>query len=128
MNDRLLRLSELCINGHILHKLDLIGTITIHDQPYFTVYRRYNNLHEIVVVDYHGDIYLQKDLSLSESLSRILCIPRERVSRAHIHSVISFLHRSELPSGTYGLLERTWTEIQQMGHGIVLSLEGVFDP
>jgi len=127
MNPQLLRLSEMAINGQILHKLDLIGSVTIENRSYFTVYRRYNNVHEMVVVDYHGDIYLQKDLSISESLSRILCIPKEKVAQARIQSLLSFKHHAEPPSGYYGFLEKTWSEIHETLFGVAVSLDGLFD-
>lgn len=127
MNQQLLRLSEMAINGQILHKLDLIGSVTIENRPYFTVYRRYNNVHEMVVVDYHGDIYLQKDLSFSESLCRVLCISKEKMEQAQIQSLLSFKHHGEPPSGYYGLFEKTWSEIHESWFGIAVSLNGLFD-
>jgi len=121
----LLPLSEMVVNGRILQKLDLIGTISIYNSPYFTVYRRYNNVHEMIVVDYNGDVYLQKDLSLIESIRRILCLSEEQMADLRLVSSFSFKHQAPPPTMSNRIPDMTWSEINETWYGISINLEGI---
>lgn len=121
-----LRLSEMVVHGRIFQKADLIGTISINNSPYFTVYRRYNNVHEMVMVDYNGDIYLQKDLQFRESIRRVLCLSEMQMMSLHIESAFSFKHQAPPPTMMNRIPDMSWGEIQEMWFGIAVNVEGLF--
>lgn len=127
MNPELLRLSEVTLKGQTIRKLDLIATISIDHTPFLTVYRRYNNVHEIIVVDCQDDIYLQRDLPFLESIRRVLCLTPEQTSHVRIADLFSFQHQGTPPTGHPSPLEMYWSDIQAHWQGIVVDLVDVWE-
>jgi hypothetical protein len=121
----LLPLSEMVVHDRILQKLDLIGTVSVYGSPYFTVYRRYNNVHEMIVVDYNGDVYLQKDLTFTESIRRILCLSHEQMADLRVVSAFSFKHQAPPPTMIHRIPDMEWSAIQEMWFGVDVCVEGI---
>lgn len=127
MNSALLSLSEIITSqGQTIQKLDLIATVSIDGIPFLTVYRRYNSVHEMIVMDGQEDIYLQRDLPLLESLRRVLCLSPEQTAHVRIVDLFSFQHHGPPPTGHTSPLEMYWSEIQAKWQGIAVDLTDVW--
>ena len=125
-NKQLFDRSQMVINGRPTNKLDFLGTISIYNCEYFNVYRRYNNVHEIVVEDYNYDLHFVKNETLRETLEGILCLSREQTKNLYIHSAFSFKHQSDIEIAN-DIVNMTWSDIQHMWGGLVLNLGGILE-
>lgn len=120
-------MSWMVVNGKMIKKLDLIAIIYIYDEEYFTVYRRYNNVYEIVIKDYNNDIYVRKDEPIYQSLQNILCLSDEQMENIYTMNAISFKHNSLLPSSMNHLEEMYWSDIQLEWYGLSMNVGGILD-
>lgn len=120
-------MSWMVVNGKMIKKLDLIGIIHIYDEEYFTVYRRYNNVYEIVIKDYNNDIYVRKDEPIYKSLQNILCLSDDQMENIYTMNAISFKHNSLLPSSMNHLEEMYWSDIQSEWYGLSMNVGGILE-
>jgi hypothetical protein len=118
-------LSEVMTPQGRIHKLDLIATISIDGTPFLTVYRRYNSVHEIIVMDCQNDIYLQPDLPLLESLRRVLCL--SQTDHVRVAGLFSVKHHGSPPTGHPCPLNMYWSEIQLYWQAITINLVDVWE-
>jgi hypothetical protein len=125
--EELNRLSETAVNGRILHKIDLIGMVRICGVHYFNVYRRYNNVHEIVIEDSNGDFYLQRDKTLRESIGKVLCLSESQQNSMYTAEVYSFRHGGDVPYYSSAPENMYWSEIHREWCAIEINLRGVFE-
>jgi hypothetical protein len=114
------------VYGRSTNKLDFLGTISIYNYEYFNVFRRYNNVHEIVVEDYNADLHFIKNETLRQTLEGILCLSEEQTKNLYIQSAFSFKHQSEIAI-TQDMVELTWSDIQHMWGGLVLNMGGILE-
>ena len=116
-------ISELILpSGHVTRKLDFLGTVRIYNQYYFNVYRRYNNVHEIVLEDFAGDFHFHKDYTVRESLQKVLCLSDEQIHGLHTMDAVSFKHRSVISEEVTHL---RWTEIENRWYALDMNLGGI---
>jgi hypothetical protein len=115
------------VNGRIMSKLDLLATVNIYGEHYFTVYRRYNNVNEIVIEDYNGDIYLHKDIPVYKSLQTILCLNDKQMSNRYVERVFSFKYNGKPPTMTREVTEMLWSEIQELWYGVDMDVRGILE-
>lgn len=125
--EQLNRLSETAVNGHIVHKLDLIGIVRICGVHYFNVYRRYNNVYEIVVEDSNGDFYLQRDNLLRRSIGKVLCLSEEQMNSMYTTDVYSFRHGGTPPTSSPAPENMGWSEIHREWCAIEVNLRGIYE-
>jgi len=116
-------ISEMTLpSGMITYKLDFLGMIRIYNKYYFNVYRRYNNVYEIVFEDFEGDFHYHKDYTVRESLQKILCLSEEQMKEIHTIDAISFKHHANIPENVMGL---RWTEIQHRWYALDMNVGGI---
>lgn len=120
-------MSWMVVNGKMLKKLDLIGVVSIYGEEYFTVYRRYNNVYEIVIRDYNNDIYVRKDEPIYRSLQDILCLSDEQMENIYTKNATTFKYNMELPESMNHLEEMMWSEVQTNWYGLVMNVGGILD-
>jgi len=128
---KILALSNLIVDNEITSKIDLIGKVFIGCQPFFNVYRRYNSVYEIVLEDVHGDTHLQKDCSIRQSLSSVLCLSEHRADAMYSDYVTSIAHNGSAPmtvSDAVDILDMYWSNIQVEFSAIYLYVGGLDFP
>jgi hypothetical protein len=125
-NERLAQLSQMVIDGHIVHKLDQIATIHINNRYYFTVFRRYNSPYNIVIEDYNGDIYLHKDQMVRSSLKTIMCMSDHEISNMYTWNATSYKYNGPPPSTDKDIADMRWSEIQGLYHEVSVNFGGIF--
>lgn len=123
-NQALASLSELSINGQIIQKLDFIGHIYIYGQPYFNIFRRYNNVYEFIIEDYMGDFHFHKDYTVSQSIQRILCLTESQILDAFIISANAINNQSSIEDKQV-VLSMRWSEIHRKWQGIFINMGGI---
>jgi len=119
-------LSIIMVGDMAINKLDLIAVISFHGNTYFNVFRRYNNVYEIVFEDLNGDFFTLKDDTVSKSLQQLLCLSDEQMSTLYTKWMVSFKHNGPPPT-MYNVAHMSWTEIQQEWYGITIDFGGVLD-
>ncbi len=115
------------VNGKVVKKLDLIAIIYIYDDEYFTVYRRYNSVYEIVIMDYNNDIYVRKDEPIYRSIQDILCLSDEQVENMRTENAVTFKYNMGLDTNLYHLEKMLWTDIQMKWYGLVMNMSGILN-
>lgn len=126
-SEQLARLSEMAVNGRIIHKIDLIAMVKICGEHYFNVYRRYNSVYEIVVEDCHGDFYLQKDAMLRDSIGAVLCLSRAQLRDMYTVDLFSFRHGGSPPFLSSAPENMYWSGIQRDLYAVEIHLRGVLE-
>jgi hypothetical protein len=124
-NQALYSLAEISINGQTTMKLDFLGTISIYGQPYFNVFRRYNNVYEFVFEDYLGDFHFQKDYTVSQTIGRILCLSEHHVKRAFVFHATAIHNQSPIGEDQE-ILSMRWSEIHHKWQGVFMNLGGMY--
>ena len=103
-------ISQMTINGHIMNKLDFLGSITIYGSVYFNVFRRYNSPYEIVVEDLNADFHFFRNITVKQTIQRVLCLSEELMQDFHITNAISIKK--------YGCIDfdanMHWIQLQKM--------------
>lgn len=125
-NERLNQLSQMVVDGQVVHKLDLIATIYINSRQYFTVFRRYNSPYNIVIEDANLDIYLHQDYTVRKSLKTVLVLPDYEASNIYTWNATSYKHNGPIPSIDKDIADMTWTEIHAKYHAISVNFGGIF--
>jgi hypothetical protein len=109
-------------NGHVTRKLDFLGTICVYGQHYFNVWRRYNNVYEIVIEDFAGDFHFHKDYTIRESIQKVLCLSNEQIHGLYTIDAISFKHRADVSEDVTSM---RWTEIEHRWYALDMNLGGI---
>ena len=109
-------------NGHVTRKLDFLGTIRVYGQHYFNVWRRYNNVYEIVIEDFAGDFHFHKDYTIRESIQKVLCLSDEQIHGLYTIDAISFKHRADVSEDVTSM---RWTEIEHRWYALDLNVGGI---
>jgi len=125
-NQELHARSQMMVYGRPTNKLDFLGTISIYNYEYFNVFRRYNNVYEIVVEDYNCDLHFIKNETLRETLEGILCLSEEQTKNLYIQSAFSFKHQAEIVI-TQDMVDMRWSDIQHLWGGLVLNMGGILE-
>lgn len=114
-------ISQMVINGHIMHKLDFLASISIYGSPYFNVFRRYNSPYEIVVEDINADFHFFRNITVKETIQDVLCLSDEQMETFHVSNAISIKK--------YGCVDfdatMNWIQLQQLHEGVMLNVEGI---
>jgi hypothetical protein len=109
-------------NGHVARKLDLLATISVYGNHYFNVWRRYNNVYEIVIEDFAGDFHFHKDYTIRESIQKVLCLSDEQIHGLYTIDAISFKHRADVSEDVTSM---RWTEIEHRWYALDMNLGGI---
>lgn len=109
-------------NGHVTRKLDFLGTIRVYGQHYFNVWRRYNNVYEIVIEDFVGDFHFHKDYTIRESIQKVLCLSDEQIHGVYTIDAVSFKHRADVSEDVTSM---RWTEIEHRWYALDMNLGGI---
>ena len=109
-------------NGYRRQKLDFLGTIRVYNQHYFTIWRRYNNVHEIVIEDFSGDFHYHKDYTIRQSIQKILCLSDEQMEGIYTIEAISYKHRADISEDVTPL---RWTDIEHRWYALDMNLGGI---
>ena len=109
-------------NGHVTRKLDFLGTVRVYGQHYFNVWRRYNNVYEIVIEDFAGDFHFHKDYTIRESIQKVLCLSDEQIHGLYTIDAISFKHRADVSEDVTSM---RWTEIEHRWYALDMNLGGI---
>lgn len=125
-NERLNQLSQMIINGEIIHKLDYIATININGRHYFNVFRRYNSPYNIVIEDNNSDIYLHQDYTIRKSLQTILCLSDYDASNIYTWNATSFKHNGPVPSVNKDIADMRWSDIHEKFQALSVNFGGIF--
>ena len=116
-------LSEIVLpNGQVTRKLDFLGIIRVYNRHYFNVWRRYNNVYEIVIEDYMGDFHVHKDYTVRDSIQKILCLSDEQMEGIYTIEAISFKHRNDISEDVTPL---RWTEIEHRWYALDINVGGI---
>ncbi len=97
----------------------MIAHIALEHRPFFTVFRGQTHWK---IVDAHQDVYHQPNLTVRESLSRILCLSHPTPAR--LHSFVAMEHREIQPTG---FLDMTWQDIADTWCFVAVDLVEVWD-
>jgi hypothetical protein len=119
-------LSEISVNGHVTRKLDFLGTVHICGRHYFNVFRRYNNVHEIVIEDFNADYHFHKDYTIRQSLQRILCLSEEEMKGLYAYNVTSFKHNA-CPLTMKDAPNMRWSEVQALWQAAAIEFRGILE-
>ena len=117
-------LSTVMMGNIPVNKLDLIAVISFYGNTYFNVFRRYNNVYEIVLEDLNGDVFMHKDTTVRQSLQQLLCISDEQINMMYTESLMTFKHNGPIPC-IVEVADMRWSEIQENWHGIYVNFIGV---
>ena len=109
-------------NGHVTRKLDFLGTVRVYGQHYFNVWRRYNNVYEIVIEDFVGDFHFHKDYTIRESIQKVLCLSDEQIHGLYTIDAVSFKHRADVSEDVTSM---RWTEIEHRWYALDMNLGGI---
>ena len=109
-------------SGIVTRKLDFLGTIRINGRHYFNVWRRYNNVYEIVFEDFSGDFHYHKNYTIGESIQKILCQSDEQMKGVHTIEAISFKHRADISEEVTTM---RWTELQHQWYALDMNIGGI---
>ena len=120
-------LSETHVNGRSIHKIDLIAIVRICGTHYFNVYRRYNSVYEIVIEDWNGDFYLQRDNRVRASIGRVLCLSEQQINSIYTQELYSFRHGGTPPATTPAPENMAWSEVQREWCAIEINLRGILE-
>lgn len=126
-DNRLIELSQIVINGHVTFKLDFIAHISINNNYYFSVFRRYNSPYEIVIEDMAGDVHVHYDTTVRESLQNILCLTEETAANMYTYDAISYKHNSPVPTMNCDIADLKWTDIQTLYQGVNVNFRGILE-
>lgn len=99
MDDRLSRIQNMCmmvIDGVPVPKYDFIANIKINGMPYFSVYRRYNNIYEFVVEDYRGDFHVFMNQPIRTIVANLLCLTNQEHNDMSVSNATSFGHNAPI--------------------------------
>ena len=120
-DNHLQAISMMYMNGLPFSKLDCLGYISINGTHFVNVFRRYNSPYEIVVEDYVGDFHMFRDISVKETIQRVLCLSDAQMEYFHIKETISFKK-----SCTIHLSPNThWSEIHHFHQGVMMDITGL---
>jgi hypothetical protein len=117
-------MSQIVVEGHIHHKLDLIANVFINSSKYFTVYRRYNSPYDILIEDANGDIHQHKDYTIRDSLKTVLCLNDDVTAAMHTLYVYSFKHNANV-SFSEDVTHMRWSDIQKQYQAININVGGI---
>jgi hypothetical protein len=109
-------------------KYDLIAIVHIFETEYYRIYRRYNDLYEIVIIDYLGALHYQtKDVTVSATLMNMLCL--DAMTDLVAINAHSFTHCSDTPLLLSEIPYMTWVHIQKHWNSIYVnfSVPGYFN-
>ena len=109
-------------NGHVSRKLDFLGTVRVYGQHYFNVWRRYNNVYEIVIEDFVGDFHFHKDYTVRESIQKVLCLSNEQIRGVYTIDAVSFKHRADVSEDVTSM---RWTEIEHRWYALDVNVGGI---
>lgn len=109
-------------NGRVTRKLDFLGTIQVYGQHYFNVWRRYNNVYEIVIEDFAGDFHFHKNYTIRESIQKVLCLSDEQVRKMYTIDAVSFKHRADVSEDVTSM---RWTEMEHRWYALDLNVGGI---
>lgn len=109
-------------NGYFTRKLDFLGVVRVYGQHYFNVWRRYNNVYEIVIEDFSGDFHFHKDYTIRESIQKVLCLSDEQIRGIYTIEAISFKHRADVSEDVTSM---RWTEIEHRWYALDMNLGGI---
>lgn len=112
------------VNDTIHTKLDTIAEIYIHNIKYFTVYRRYNSVYEIVIKYINNDIYVRKDSTIRQALQDVLCLSGKELWNMYTDQAYSYGHNAPIIS-LIDLVDSHWTEIQEQYSTIRMNVGGI---
>lgn len=121
------RFAETAVNGEVIHKMNLVGMVRVCGVHSFNVYRRYNNVFEIVIEDCNGDFYLQRDQTLRDSIGDVMCLSNEQKYSMYTVDLFSFRHGGVPPVFDSAPENMTWSEIQQEWYAIDINLRGFLE-
>lgn len=124
-NSRLMSLAQTLVDNKITYKLDLIANIQINGLHYFSVFRRYNSVYEIVIEDMRGDVYCHKDYTIRKSLETILCISSHEADNMYTMNAVSYKHNSPISNMTNDIADMRWSEMQKMYYGLNVNFGGI---
>ena len=120
-NDVLHDLSFLSICGQSVHKLETLGTVFIDNLKTFNVFRRCNNVYEILLESDDHTIHFHKNYYVLESLHRLLGSQMEHLE---VVAVYSYRHHGALVSPeACHIPTLRWDELHQMWSGASIYLE-----
>jgi hypothetical protein len=115
-------IGEMLVNGRTMTKLDFLGTVRIYGDYYFNVFRRYNNVYEIVLEDFAGDFHFHRDYTVRQSIQKVLCLSDEQMEGLYTIDGIAFKNHSSDIDEITGM---RWTEIQHRWYGVDMNLGGI---
>lgn len=98
-NDNMTRLHNMCmmvVDGVPVPKYDYIANIKINSMPYFTVYRRYNNIYEFVVEDYRGDFHVFMNQPIRTIVANLLCLTNQEHDDMSVSNATSYGHNAPI--------------------------------
>ncbi len=98
-DDRAARLQSMCtmmIDGAPVYKFDHVANIKINGTPYFTVYRRYNNIYEFVVEDYRGEFHVFMNEPIRSIVAKLLCLSNQEHNDMAVAYATSYGHNTPL--------------------------------
>ncbi len=98
-DDRTARLQNMCmmmIDGAPVYKFDHVANIKINGTPYFTVYRRYNNIYEFVVEDYRGEFHVFMNEPIRSIVAKLLCLSNQEHNDMAVAYATSYGHNTPL--------------------------------
>ena len=120
-NDVLHDLSILSICGQTVHKLETLGTVFIDNIKAFNVFRRYNNVYEILLESDDHTIHFHRNYYVLESLRRLL---GSQMDHLEVVAAYSYRHHGALISPeAFHLSTLRWDELHHTWSGASIYLE-----
>ena len=126
-DENLRQLSTMMLGTLATTKLDLIATVGFYGTTFFNVFRRYNSVYEIVFEDVNGDMFVQKDFTIRQSLQQLLCLTDAQMHNIYTINLVSMKHNAPPPSIPFHLLDMRWSAIQREWAAIGVHFGGVME-
>lgn len=122
-----LRMSELTINGEITMKVDALARIDLYGFWYYTIFRRYNSVYDILVEDIHKNVVLveKSTTTMRQIITQLHNLDHISSNMIYIANNHSMEHSCSSQEITLTALDRPLLEIQRLYTGLYLNLEGI---
>jgi hypothetical protein len=123
-DQKITELSQMIVDGNIVHKIDHIATVYINNIPFYNVYRRYNSPYNIVIEDMAGELHLHQDYTIRKSLQQLLALDSINTSFIYMERGISYKHNGPIQRD---MTDMRWSEIHSTYHSVFVNFVYTYD-
>lgn len=125
INKCLTDMSAIVVDGTIITRLDHLAYISIDNQWFINVYRRYNSPYDIVVVCNNNEIIAQTDGFVIDSIMNAFYLTHEHLSLIEYMTVHSIKYN--MPLFDTDILNKRWSDIHQQYTSVSINMFGLLN-